>query len=156
MSTSTKPDVTNNFTLINWQKENVAEKGKMKGEKELIKFKELKLYELAEWLEKCGHKVTDRTKEIKIKEIEFQSEIYPLLPYPSSGLNTPLILEFQDDLDGGFMIRTTFSLDKDIDRHLENQKSMARETALTYMEIERLVMFLKVSQIKFYPLIYPY
>lgn len=152
MSTTTKLDVTNNPTLNNGQKENTMEKDKVKDEKELIKVKESKFYELVDWLEKWGYKVIDRTKESKIKEIEFQAEIYPLLPY-SSGLNTPLFLEFQDDLDDGFIIRTTFNLDKDIESHLKNQKDMARETALTYIEIEHLVLPMKISMIKSYPLI---
>ncbi len=152
MSTSTKPDVTNVPTLINGQNENTIEKDKVKEEKEIIKVKELKFYELVDWLEKWGYKVIDRTKENKIDEIEFQAEIYPLLPY-SSGLNTPLFLEFQNDLDDGFIIRTTFNLDKDIESHLKNQKNMARETALTYIEIEHLVLPLKISMINSHPFI---
>ena len=152
MSTSTKLDVTNNLTLNNGQKENTMEKDKVKDEKELIKVKESKFYELVDWLEKWGYKVIDRTKESKIKEIEFQAEIYPLLPY-SSGLNTPLFLEFQNDLDDGFIIRITFNLDKDIESHLKNQKDMARETALTYIEIEQIVLPMKISMINSHPLI---
>ncbi len=74
------------------------------------------------------------------------------MPY-SSGLNTHLFLEFQNDLDDGFIIRTTFNLDKDIESHLKNQKDMTRETALTYIEIDQLVLPLKISMIKSHPLI---
>jgi len=152
MSTTTKPNVTNNATIEDGQKENSAEKDKVKDEKELIKEKESKFHELVGLLEKWGYKVIDRTKEIKIEGIEFQAEIYPLLPY-SSGLNTPLFLEFQNDLDDGFIIRTTFKLDEDIESHLKNQKNMARETALTYIEIEQIVLPLKISMIKSHPFI---
>lgn len=152
MSTTTKPNVTNNSTIVDGQKENTTEKDKVKDGKELIKEKESKFYELVDLLEKWGYKVTDRTKESKIEGIEFQAEIYPLLPY-SSGLNTPLFLEFQNDLDDGFIIRTTFKLDEDIESHLKNQKNMARETALTYIEIEQIVLPLKISMIKSHPFI---
>ncbi len=152
MSTSTKPDVTNNSASNKEEKEITIEKDKVKDEKELINVKELKYHELVDWLEKWGYKVIDRTKENKIEGIEFQAEIYPLLPY-STGKNTPLFLEFQNDLDDGLIIRTTFKLDKDIDSHLGDQKNMARETALTYIEIEQLVLPLKISMIKSHPLI---
>ena len=152
MSTTTKPNVTNNSTIEDGQKENTPEKDKVKDEKELIKEKESKFHELVDLLEKWGYKVIDRTKESKIEGIEFQAEIYPLLPY-SSGLNTPLFLEFQNDLDDGFIIRTTFRLDEDIESHLKNQKNMARETALTYIEIEQIVLPLKISMIKSHPFI---
>jgi hypothetical protein len=155
VSTSTKPDFTNNSTLNNGQKENPIEKDKVKDEKELVKVKESKFYELVDWLEKWGYKVIDRTEESKIEGIEFQAEVYPLLPY-SSGLNTPLFLEFQNDLDDGFIIRTTFNLDKDIESHLKNQKNMARQIALTHIEIEQLVLPLKISMIKSHPFIYLY
>ena len=64
-----------------------------------------------------------------------------------------MYLEFQNDLDDGFIIRTTFKIDKDIESHLKNQKSMARETALTYIEIEQIVLPLKISMIKSHPFI---
>jgi hypothetical protein len=150
MSTSTKTDVTNDSASNSGQKENRTETDKVKDEKETIKVKESKFYELVDWLEKWGYKVIDRTKENKIDEIEFQAEIYPLLPY-SSGLNTPLFLEFQNDLDDGFIIRTTFNLDKEIESHLKNQKNTAREIALTYIEIEHLVLPLRVSMINSHP-----
>jgi hypothetical protein len=152
MPTTKKPDVTNNSTLNNGQKENTTEKDKVKDEKELIIDKESKFNELVDWLEKWGYKVIDRTKESKLEEIEFQAEIYPLLPY-SSGLNTPLFLEFQNDLDDGFIIRTTFKLDEDIESLLKNQKNMARDIALTHIEIEQLVLPLKISMIKSHPFI---
>ena len=75
MSTSTKPDVTNNLTIKVGQKENTVEKDKVKDEQEPFKAKEQKFYELVDWLEKWGYKVIDRTKENKIEGIEFQAEI---------------------------------------------------------------------------------
>jgi hypothetical protein len=89
-------------------------------EKQSIKVKESKYYQLIDWLQKWGYKVTDKTKENKIVEIQFQAEVQPLLPY-SSGLNTPFFLEFQIDLDDGLIIRTTFELDKNIETHLKNK-----------------------------------
>ncbi len=44
-------------------------KKKVKDEKELVKAKESEFYELVDWLEKWGYKVTDRTKKSKIEEI---------------------------------------------------------------------------------------
>jgi hypothetical protein len=142
MPASTLPDVTKNPTLNNGQKETTIEK-------ESIKVKEIKFHELVNWLEKWGYKVIDKTKENKIEGIEFQAEVYPLLPY-SSGANTPLFLEFQNDLEEGLIIRTTFEIDKDIESHLKKQ-NMARATTLTYIEIEQIVLPMKVSMIRSHP-----
>src|SRR5215218_5881438 len=100
MSTSTEPDVTKDSTSNNEQKEGNVKKDTVMDEKQLIKVKESKFYELIDWLQKWGYKVTDRTKENKITDIQFQAEVQPLLPY-SSGLNTPFFIEFQNDLDDG-------------------------------------------------------
>ena len=151
MSTSKEPDVTKDSTSNNDQKEGTVKKDTVVDEKQLVKVKESKFYELIDWLQKWGYKVTDRTKENKITEIQFQAEVQPLLPY-SSGLNTPFFLEFQNDLDDGLIIRTTFELDKNIEIHLKNQ-NMVREIELTYMEIEQLLLPMKISMIKSHPLI---
>ena len=72
MSTSTKPDVTNNSTIKVGQKENTVEKDKVKDEQEPFNAKEQKFYELVDWLEKLGYKVIDRTKENKIEVSSFR------------------------------------------------------------------------------------
>ncbi len=151
MSTSKEPDVTKDSPSNNEQKEGTIKKDTVMDEKQLIKVKESKFYELIDWLKKWGYKVIDRTKENKIIEIQFQAEVQPLLPY-SSGLNTPFFLEFQNDLDDGLIIRTTFELDKNIETHLKNQ-NLAREIDLTYIEIEQFLLPMKISMIKSHPLI---
>jgi hypothetical protein len=65
-------------------------------------------------LKKWDYEARDTTKENKTEGIEFQAQISPQLPY-SSGLSAPFFLEFQKDLDDGFIIRTTFELDKNIE-----------------------------------------
>ena len=131
MSTSKEPDVTKDSASSNEQKEGTVKKDAVMDEKQLIKAKESNYYELIDWLQKWGYKVIDRTKENKITvtDIQFQAEVQPILPY-SSGLNTPFFLEFQNDLDDGLIIRTTFELDKNIEIHLKNQ-NMVREMELT-------------------------
>jgi hypothetical protein len=151
MSTSKEPDVTKDSASNSEQKEGTIKKDAVMDEKQLIKPKESKFYELIDMLQKWGYKVIDRTKENKIIEIQFQAEVQPLLPY-SSGLNTPFFLEFQNDLDDGLIIRTTFELDKNIETHLKNQ-NMAREIELTYIEVEQLLLPMKISMIKSHPLI---
>ena len=94
MSTSEEPDVTKDSTSSNEQKGGTVKKDIVMDEKQLIKAKESKYYELIDWLQKWGYKVIDRTKENKITDIQFQAEVQPILPY-SSGLNTPFFLEFQ-------------------------------------------------------------
>ena len=122
--------------------------------KQVINIKESKFAELICWLQKWGYKVMDRSKESNIKEIQFKAEIIPLVPY-STGMSTPFYLEFQSDLEDGFIIRSTFELDKNIELHLKNQKR-AREIELTYIEIEQIVLPLKVSLIRAHPSIYLY
>ena len=151
MSTSKEPDVTKDSASSNEQKEGTIKKDTVMDEKQLIKVKESKYYELIDWLQKWGYKVIDRTKENKITDIQFQAEVQPILPY-SSGLNTPFFLEFQNDLDDGLIIRTTFELDKNIEIHLKNQ-NMVREMELTYIEIEQLLLPMKISMIRSHPLI---
>jgi hypothetical protein len=101
------------------------------------------------WLRKWGFKVYDKTNENKIPGIEFQAEIHPQVPY-SSGLSTPFYVEFQDDLEDGLIIRTTFELDKNIEIFLNNQNK-AKEFELTYIEISQLVLPLRVSLIREHP-----
>ena len=121
---------------------------------QLIRIKELKFKELNGWLQKWGYKVIDKSSESKNIGIQFKAEITPLLPY-SSGANTPFFLEFQNDFDDGFIIRSTFELDKNIEQHLKNQKR-AREIELTYIQIEQIVLPLKISLMRAHPLIYIY
>ena len=75
MSTSKEPDVTKDSTSNNDQKEGTVKKDTVVDEKQLIKVKESKFYELIDWLQKWGYKVTDRTKENKNTEIQFQAEV---------------------------------------------------------------------------------
>jgi hypothetical protein len=123
-------------------------------ENQLISTKESKFNELIELLQKWGYKVVNKTKENKIKDIQFKAEISPLVSY-SSGTNTPFFLEFQNDLDDGFIIRTTFELDKNIELHLQNQ-NRAREIELTYIQIEQIILPIKISIIRAHPKIYIY
>lgn len=116
--------------------------------------KESKFKELIGQLQKWGYKVTDRSKENKIEGIQFKAEVFPLLPY-ASGVRTPFFLEFQNDLEDGFIIRSTFELDKNIEIHLKNQKR-SREIELTYIEIEQIVLPLKVYLMRAHPFIYLY
>jgi hypothetical protein len=118
---------------------------------QLIKIKESKFNELIGWLKKWGYKVIDRSKENNIEGIQFKAEISPLVPY-SSGTNTPLFLEFQNDLVDGCIIRSTFELDKNIELYFKNQKR-AREIELVYIQIEQIISSLKISIIRAHPLI---
>ena len=136
MNASTDSSTKTNtiFTENNKVEEEI--KGSMdNSEDQLISTKESKFNELIEMLQKWGYKVVNKTKENKIKDIQFKAEISPLVSY-SSGTNTPFFLEFQNDLDDGFIIRTTFELDKNIELHLKNQ-NRAREIELTYIQIEQ-------------------
>ena len=114
--------------------------------KDFINAKELKFYELTQWLQKWGYKVIDRSGDNKNADIQFKAEIAPLVPY-SSGTNTPLFLEFQNGLDDGFIIRSTYELDKYIELHLKTQ-NRAREIELTYIEIEQVILPMKISVIR--------
>lgn len=116
-----------------------------------LDIKKSKFDELMTWLKKWGFIVSDKSKESKASGIEFQAEIQPQLPY-SSGLCTPFYLEFQDDLEDGLIIRTTFELDKNIEIFLKSQ-NMAREIELTYIEIARLILPLRISFIREHPFI---
>ena len=114
--------------------------------KDSINAKESKFNELIQWLQKWGYKVIDRSKDNKNADILFRAEIAPLVPY-SSGTNTPLFLEFQNGFDDGFIIRTTYELDKYIELHLRNQ-NRAREIELAYIEIEQVILPMRVSIIR--------
>ncbi|CAN5714281.1 hypothetical protein BH23THE1_BH23THE1_21630 [soil metagenome] len=112
MSTSNKTDTAAESTSSNVNREITVEKDAGKNGTGLIKLKESKFYELIDWLKKWGYEARDTTKEKKTEGIEFQAQISPQLPY-SSGLSTPFFLEFQKDLDDGFIIRTTFESEKE-------------------------------------------
>ena len=115
-----------------------GEKAFIDNENQLIRIKESKFNELIGWLKKWGYKVIDKSKENNIEGIQFKAEISPLVPY-SSGTNTPFFLEFQNDLDDGCIIRSTFELDKNIELYLKNQKR-AREIELIYIQIEQIIL----------------
>jgi hypothetical protein len=119
--------------------------------KSILDLKRSRYNELLDWLKKWGFNVVDRSKDNKILGIEFQAEIQPQVPY-SSGLSTPFYLEFQDDLEDGFIIRTTFELDKNIEIYLDSQ-NRAREIELTYIEIGQSVLPLRISIIREHPFI---
>ena len=116
-----------------------------------INTKESIFNELIGLLQKWGYKVIDKSKENRIEGIQFQAQVSPLLPY-SSGTSTPFFLEFQNDLDDAFIIRSTFELDKNIEIHL-NTLSRAREIELTYIEINQMILPMKVSIIRDHPFI---
>ena len=147
MSTSNKTDSAAESTSSNVSKEITVEKDAGKDGTELMKLKESKFYELIDWLKKWGYKTKDTTKENKTEGIEFQAQISPQLPY-SSGLSTPFFLEFQKDLDDGFIIRTTFELDKNIESQITE-----KELDLTYIELDSLILPKNISMIKSPPLI---
>jgi len=147
MSTSNKTDSAAESTSSNVSKEITVEKDAGKDGTELMKLKESKFYELIDWLKKWGSETKDTTKENKTEGIEFQAQISPQLPY-SSGLSTPFFLEFQKDLDDGFIIRTTFELDKNIESQITG-----KELDLTYIELDSLILPKNISMIKSPPLI---
>ncbi len=119
-----------------------------------IKTLESKFYELIQWLQQWGYKVEDKTKENTVKEIKLKAQITPIVQY-SIGISTPLFLELQEGFGDGFFIRTTFELDKNIELHLKNQKR-EREIELTYLQIEQLILPLRVFIIKDHPRMYIY
>lgn len=155
MSASSEIRSDNNIELS--QTSNVTDSVKDKtksvdmGTKSVSDMKKSKFNELIGWLRKWGFNVSDKTKEIKIPGIEFQAEIQPQIPY-SSGLSTPFYLEFQNDLEDGLIIRTTFELDRNIDIFL-NTQNRAKDIELTYIEIGRLVLPLRISFIRDHPFI---
>ena len=130
MSTSNNTDTSAESTSSNVSKEITVEKDAGKNGTELMKLKESKFYELIDWLKKWGYEAKDTTKENKTEGIEFQAQISPQLPY-SSGLSIPFFLEFQKDLDDGFIIRTTFEQDKNIESQITG-----KELDLTYIELQ--------------------
>ena len=117
----------------------------------LVNLKRSKFAEMISWLQSWGYKVVDKTNSVIITGIELQAEVIPRIPY-SSGLSTPFYLEFQDDLSDGFILRTTFELDKNIEIHL-NTQLRAKEIELTYIEINQLILPMKVSIIRDHPFI---
>lgn len=147
MSTSNNTDTSAESTSSDVNKEITVEKDAGKNGTELMKLKESKFYELIDWLKKWGYEAKDTTNENKTEGIEFQAQITPQLPY-SSGLSTPLFLEFQKDLDDGFIIRTTFELDKNIESQITG-----KELDLTYIELDSLILPKNISMIKSHPLI---
>jgi hypothetical protein len=118
---------------------------------QLVNLKRSKFAEIISWLQSWGYKVVDKTNSVIITGIELQAEVIPRIPY-SSGLSTPFYLEFQDDLSDGFILRTTFELDKNIEIHL-NTQLRPKEIELTYIEINQLILPLKVSIIRDHPFI---
>jgi hypothetical protein len=145
---------TNEVSTINNKNNREEINNSIDNGNQLIRIKELKFKELIGWLQKWGYKVIDKSSESKNIGIQFKAEITPLLPY-SSGASTPFFLEFQNDFDDGFIIRSTFELDKNIEQHLKNQKR-AREIELTYIQIEQIVLPLKISLMRAHPFIYIY
>jgi hypothetical protein len=146
---------TNEVSTIRYKDKKEELSNSIDHEDQLIRIKELKFKELIGWLQKWGYKVIiDKSNESKNIGIQFKAEITPLLPY-SSGANTPFFLEFQNDFDDGFIIRSTFELDKNIELHLKNQKR-AREIELTYIQIEQIILPLKISLIRAHPSIHLY
>ncbi len=148
MSPSADSTTTTIDTTLTKGNENGKEEKKsfIDNKKDLINAKESKFNELIQWLQKWGYKVIDRSEDNKNADILFKAEIVPLIPY-SSGTNTPLFLEFQNGFDDGFIIRTTYELDKYIELHLRNQ-NRAREIELAYIEIEQLILPMRVSIIR--------
>jgi len=145
---------TNEVSTINNKNNREEINNSIDNGNQLIRIKEIKFKELNGWLQKWGYKVIDKSSESKNIGIQFKAEITPLLPY-SSGASTPFFLEFQNDFDDGFIIRSTFELDKNIEQHLKNQKR-AREIELTFIQIEQIVLPLKISLMRAHPLIYIY
>ncbi len=142
---STTPTIDTTLTKDN-ERGKEEKKSFIDNKKDPINSKESKFNELIQWLQKWGYKVIDRSKGNKNADILFSAEIAPLVPY-SSGTNTPLFLEFQNGFDEGFIIRTTYELDKYIELHLRNQ-NRAREIELAYIEIEQVILPMRVSIIR--------
>lgn len=113
----------------------------------LTKSKEQQFQELVSWLKKWGYETKDTTKDNNIEGIEYQAQITPQIPY-EFGLSTPLFLEYQKDLDDGFIIRTTFKLDNQMQNQLNEENFDT-----TYSELEDIIYPMNVSMIKSYPAI---
>ena len=149
MSSSTGSTTTttiDNILTKDDEKGKEEKKSFIDNKKNSITAKESKFNELIQWLREWGYKVIDRSKDNKNADILFKAEIAPLVPY-SSGTNTPIFLEFQNGFDDGFIIRTTYELDKYIELHLRNQ-NRAREIELAYIEIEQVILPMRVSIIR--------
>ena len=152
MSTSADSTTkTNTVSTIDDEKGKEAKRSIIDDKNQSINTKESKFNELISLLQKWGYTVVDRSKENRIEGVPFQAQVSPLLPY-SSGVSTPFFLEFQNDLDDAFIIRSTFELDKNIELHLKNQKR-AREIELAYLEIEQIILPMKISVIRKHPII---
>jgi hypothetical protein len=153
MSTSADSATTKPITAstVDNEKGKEDKQGIIDNKNQSINTKESKFSELIGLLQKWGYKVVDRSKENIIEGVQFQAEVSPLLPY-SSGASTPFFLEFQNDLDDAFIIRSTFELDKNIELHLKNQRR-AREIELAYLEIEQIILPMKISVIRKHPII---
>lgn len=136
--------IESNFEIVNTKNVDIAPKS-------ILEKKRSKFNELVDWLKEWGFNVVDKTNDNKILGIAFQAEIQPQVSY-SSGLSTPFYLEFQDDLEDGLIIRTTFELDKNIEIYLDSQ-NRAREIELTHIEIGQLVLPLRISIIREHPFI---
>ena len=147
MSTTSKTQTLIDSASSNTDNETTIEKQIDKKEEELKKIKGQKFQELSNWLNKWGFEQIDTTKDNKIEGIEFQLQITPQLPY-STGESTPLYLEFQQDLDDGFILRTTFEF-------LEKKDTQTNEINFDsgYNQLENLIYPMNVSMIKSYPLI---
>lgn len=153
MSESNKTETkTNSTSSSNTQKETTGEKKEVKNDNgsSLTSSKEQKFQELISWLKKWGYETKDSTKDNKIDGIEYQAQITPQLPY-SSGLSTPLFLEFQMDLDDGFIIRTTFELNKQLESKINEENF-----DIAYSELEGIIYSMNISMIESYPLINVY
>jgi hypothetical protein len=153
MSESNKTEtLTNSTSSSNTQEDTTIEKkeDKVSNQTDMTKSKEQQFKELISWLKKWGYETKDSTKDNKIEGIEYQAQITPQLPY-SSGLSTPLFLEFQKDLDDGFIIRTTFELDKQTQGKI-NEESFD----IAYTDLERSIYPMNISMIKSYPMINVY
>lgn len=146
MSTSNKTESTTDANSSNDKKKTTVENN-ARNEVELTNKKELKFRELNDWLKKWGYEVKDTTKENKMEDIEFQAQITPQIPY-SSGLSTPLYLEFQQGLDDGFIIRTTFELDKQMENQIKSN-----DLDVAFGDLEHLIYPLEISMIKSLPFI---
>lgn len=149
MSESNKTETITNSTTSssNTQKDTTIEKKEVKNsdQTDMTKSKEQQFKEIINWLKKWGYETKDSTKDNKIEGIEYQAQITPQLPY-SSGLSTPLFLEFQKDLDDGFIIRTTFELDQQTQDKI-NEESFD----IAYTDLERSIYPMNISMIKSYP-----
>ena len=152
MSTSADSTTkTNTASTVDNEKGKEDKQGIIDNKNQSINTKESKFSELIGLLQKWGYKVVDRSKENIVEGVQFQAQVSPLLPY-SSGAGTPFFLEFQNDLDDAFIIRSTFELDRNIELHLKNQ-NRAREIELAYLEIEQIILPMKISVIRKHPII---